>query len=376
MEVLTDDEGKGTLLPPIGQHHIKDNKLRVPVKRRSSSHLPSLGSIVESENETQSFDSSDSAFEESSQFSSRSSFVGREDSNLSVINNIVLEENEEREIEKKVRQEFKQEFQAIKAQTKEKQKILRKKFKSKINHARSKLLLARANAEKETIEKLQEEAERKEAEILNERKKRRDLNSKNKDTFQETAIDLAALRKVRAKLDRAKARRRSTIATSLVLTRHKGMNAGIGVLPDYEIRRLEKEDEITKIVEELQSLGLSDAATNLAASLDNKMSSEEQLIDNLKQERQQAKLKAMEKKNLEVERLRKEKIEEKEMLERERMKREAEERERLERERRIRIMNALKRKAFNIEMRKSLTHAKLTTKVSRPYTYSYFHTQR
>lgn len=238
--------------------------------------------------------------------------------------------------------------------------------------------MARANAERETIEKLQEEAEKKEAEILNQRKKRKELDAKDfrRQSFQGLAVDMAALRKVRAELDRARARRRSTIATSLVISRHKGMKVGIGILPDYEIRRLEKEDEISKLVEELQTLGLSDAAKNLAQSLDTKVSSEEQLMINLKEERRQAKLKAMEKKNTEVERLRKEKIEEKEMLERERLQREAEERERLERERRIRVMNALKRKAFNIELRKSLTHAKLTTKVSRAHTYSYFNTQR
>jgi len=190
------------------------------------------------------------------------------------------------------------------------------------------------------------------------------------------ATDIAALRKVRAELDRARARRRSTIATSLVISRHKGLKVGLGILPDYEIRKLEKQDEIMKLVEEMETLGLNDAAKNLAESLDTKMNSEEQLMINLKEERRQAKVKAMEKKNMEVDRLRKEKIEEKEMLERMRLKREAEERERLERERRIRVMNALKRKAFNIEMRKNLTSSKLTTQLSRAHTYSYFNAQR
>lgn len=376
MDVFSDsNRGEDHLLPSLDLPTF--SKLRIPSGRRSSMRLPSLGSIIESEQESQSFDSTDSAFEESSQFTSgRSSTLDGADSNISSLNKtIILEEEEEKEIERKVKQEFKQEFRNIKAQTKEKQKMLRKKFKSKINAARSKLLLARAHAEKETIEKLTEEAERREAAIINQRKKRRN-STIAKTTELYTPEEMAALRKVRSELDRARARRRSTIATSLVISRHKSMKTAPGLLPDFEIKRMEKEDEIQRIVEELKNLGLDDAAKNLTASLKNKMSSEEQLVQDLKQERQQAKLKAMVKKNMAVEKLRKIKIEEKEILERERVKREAEERERLERERRIRVMNALKRKAFNIDLRNSLVHAKLTTKVSRAYTYSYFNTQQ
>lgn len=129
MEVFQDDNGKrDSLLPFLPQQNLQDNKLRAPSGRRSSLRLPSLGSIMESEIETQSFDSSDSAFEESSQFSLNSSFVDREDSRIvSVTPNITLEENEEKEIEKRVKQEFKQEFEAIKLQTKVSYVLLAKK---------------------------------------------------------------------------------------------------------------------------------------------------------------------------------------------------------------------------------------------------------
>ncbi|XP_032232944.1 trichohyalin [Nematostella vectensis] len=289
----------------------------------------------------------------------------------------MLEEEEEREIEQRVQKEFKEEFQKIKMQAREKQVIIRKKFKSKINKARAALLTARINAEKETINKLEKEAERKEAEVLQRRFKRKMESNSNWDLIKDPADithnmkDLAALRKIRSELDRARARRRSTIASTLVANRHGKMTLDPRFM-DTEIKKLERVDEIQKLVHELQSLGLKENANTLISSLVNKKRSEEQLKESLIEERNKAKMRALERKEQEVMRLRQEKIAGKEEEERLKKQREKEEKERLERERRARMMKALERKAFNQSLKRSLEEAKFVTSLSRPYTYSYF----
>lgn len=379
-EIPEECEKAKVLLPVLDNSTAKENVKCEPnlsYRRESSLRLPTLDSLYEFDEQGLSSRSSGYGYEETSGLGStgsseKSSKDARYDNGPRQKFDVVLEEHEEKEIARKVKKEFKKEFKDIRQQTREKQKILRKKFQSQINSARASLLVARANAERKAIDKLEEKAEKKEANIIKKRKERRNSPLKEnprKSLFGDTVSDLAALRKVRAELDRARARRRSTIASTILASRRFSLGAAV---PDYETKKLENVEEVQKLVYDLQKLGLDNTANDLVRSLHYKKNSEQQMKETLKEEWKNARLKAMNKRDMEIQNLRQQKLEEKEMLERERIEREKEERKRLERERSRRQMEALRRKAFNISLRKSMEGSKLVTSISRPYTYSYF----
>ena len=289
-----------------------------------------------------------------------------------------LTKEEEKEIAKQVDDQFKHDFKKLKIETKEKQVSLRKKFKSIIDNSRSLLIAARLNAEKVTVNKLEETALKKQEEIERRRalrsKKVLVTNSNDKELHyvggsaewvKEHIDEMAALRKIQSDLDRARARKKANSAISIVGKAGGNGKIKLSNMLNTEVRRLEKAEEVHKLVVELTTLDLKEEASQLMQSLKSKESSELELRAKLYNENLKARLKATRKKELEIARLRKERIANKERLERERKERE-------ERERRERVMAALKRKAQNMELQKRYDQSVMSTRLSRSFTYSYF----
>lgn len=174
---------------------------------------------------------------------------------------------------------------------------------------------------------------------------------------------MAALRKIQSDLDRARARRKSSTGLISIL---KAKKAGkIKQMMQTEMRKLERIDEIQNLIQDLVDLGLNEQADSLRGSIQSKEKADITLRRQLKEERNKARVEALKKKEEEVEKLRKKRIAEVERLEQERVARE-------ERERRRRVMAALERKAHNQALRRSFDQTKLTSRISRSHTFSFF----
>lgn len=286
----------------------------------------------------------------------------------------ILTDKDMQDIENRVEEKFREDFKKIWQDAKAKELRIKKKFTKAVNVARSALIEARVLAEKKAINRLEERAEEKQNEIMKKRSERRwqilagkQKKESNEHNFgagdkwvQQHLEEMAMLRKIQSDLDRARARRRNGVAS---MSLHK--KGKLRKLMQTEIRRLERIDEIQHLMEDLNELGLSEQADTLRLTLDSKEKADVSLRNKVKEERNRAKMEAWRKKEEEVARLRKERIAEMERLERERKARE-------EKERRARIMAALKRKAHNQALRRAYDHTLLTSRISRPHSFTYF----
>lgn len=286
-----------------------------------------------------------------------------------------LTKEEEMEIVKQVNDQLKQEFKRIRDETREKQDALRKRFKTIISNSRSLLINARLNAEKITVNKLEATALKKQEEI----EKRRALRTMKvlesgsssdklhnfgagEDWLKQQIDEMASLRKIQADLDRARARKKANSSLTVGLGKGK---LKVSSMLNSEVKRLEKAEQVHKLVLELKSLDLREEACELMQSLKLKESSEIELRARLYNENLKARLKATRRKEQEIARLRRERIADKERLEQERKEQE-------ERKIRERKMAALKRKARNMEFQKHFQESMLNTQKSRSFTYSLF----
>ena len=228
-----------------------------------------------------------------------------------------LTKEEEMEIVKQVNYQLRQEFRKIKNETKAKQNALRKRFKCIISDSRSILINARLDAEKVTVDKLEETALKKHEQI----ERKRALRKKNllelgsslgydvhnfgtgEDWLKQQIDEMVSLRRIQADLDRARARKKAnaTLSTGLCKDRVKVSN-----MLNTEVRRLEKAEEVHKLVLELNSLGLREKSSKLMQSLKSKESSEIELRAKLYNENLKAKLKATKMREAEIARLRRE----------------------------------------------------------------------
>ena len=294
-----------------------------------------------------------------------------------------LSEDEEREIHLKVKDKMKYEFRRIYLEARSRQELVRKRFTSVINDARSALIAARIEAEKVSINKLEEKAEEKQAEIQKNRTSRKKQQEKTHgtsaharvtkhkyvDTNKLLAEEIGILRKIQSDLDRARARRKYSVAAAM--TTKNGKVKVLNLL-QTEVRRLEKDEEVHELVIELKELDLHEHACKLSRAIRAKEESERRLREKLTEERLNAHKKALRRLEEEKSKMRQKRWTEKEREERERIEREKMEKVKRERERLQRIMTDLKRKARNMEFQKSFEAARFTTRLSRSFSYSYF----
>lgn len=286
--------------------------------------------------------------------------------------------NSEKEVRQMAKATLKRELRGIRVQATLKKNEIRRRFKTVIDDARSQLIASRIEAEKVSIDKLEERAELEQAKIMQERAMRKKEAGKEKSD--ESAAknrthseELASLRKIQAELDRARARRRHSLAAAITTVNGK---AKVSNLLQHEVRRLERAEEVQKLLVELHSLGLSETAVRLAHSLRGKEESENRLRRELNNEQEKARRRAMVLVEEEVQKVRKEYAEALERKERERLEREKLEKERMERERREQEMKNLKKLARDMAMKKMYKESVFNTSVSRPFSFSYFPTMK
>ena len=286
--------------------------------------------------------------------------------------------NSEKEVRQMVKATLKRELRGIRVQATLKKNEIRRRFKTVIDDARSQLIASRIEAEKVSIDRLEERAELEQAKIMQERAMRKKEAGKEKSD--ESAAksrthseELASLRKIQAELDRARARRRHSLAAAITTVNGK---AKVSNLLQHEVRRLERAEEVQKLLVELHSLGLSDTAVRLAHSLRGKEESENRLRRELNNEQEKARRRATVLVEEEVQKVRKEYAEALERMERERLQREKLEKERMERERREQEMKNLKKLARDMAMKKMYKESVFNTSVSRPFSFSYFPTMK
>lgn len=280
----------------------------------------------------------------------------------------------EKEIRQIAKASLKRELKGIRVQAKVKKNEIRKKFKVVIDDARSQLIATRIEAEKVSIDRLEERAELQQAKIMQERAQRKKEEKEKSDSYEFVRSrahteELASLRKIQSELDRARARRKHSLAAALTTVNGK---AKVNNLLQYEVKRLERAEEVHKIIVELHSLGLTESAIKLAHSLRGKEDSESKLRQELDDEKQRARNRAMVLVEEEVKRVCKEHADELERQEKERAERERLERERQERERREQEMAKLKKMAHDMAMKKLYKESLFNTSVSRPFSFSYF----
>ena len=277
----------------------------------------------------------------------------------------------EKEIRQKAKAAMKKELRGVRLQAAAKKNEIKKKFKFVIDDARSQLIASRIEAEKVSIDKLEERAGLQQAKILQERAQRKKEN-KNEYEFEKSrahSVELALLRKIQADLDRARARRKNSLAAALSTVNGK---AKVANLLQLEVKRLERAEEVQKIIVELYSLGLTQVAINLTHSLRIKEDSESRLRAELNDEQLKAKKRAMLLVDEEIKKVRKEYAAEMERKEREKAEKERLEKERQEREHREREMAKIKKMARDIAMKKMYEESMFNTSVSRPFSFSYF----
>ena len=282
--------------------------------------------------------------------------------------------NSEKEIRQRAKATLKRELRGIRVQAALKKNEIRRKFKVVIDDARSQLIASRIEAEKVSIDRLEERAEMEQAKIIQERAMRKKEAEKEKSDesaakSRTQSEELASLRKIQSELDRARARRRHSLAAAITTVNGR---AKVANLLQHEVKRLERAEEVQKIIVELHSLGLSEAAVNLTHSLRGKEESENKLRQELSNEQERTRKRTMVLVEDEVRKVRKEYADELARKERERLEREKLEKERLERERREREMANLKKLARDIAMKKMYKESVFNTSVSRPFSFSYF----
>ena len=285
----------------------------------------------------------------------------------------IIYKNFEKGIRQRAKTVLKRELRGIRVQAAEKKNEIRKKFKVVIDDARSQLIASRIEAEKESIDRLQQRAELQQAKIIQERALRKKEEKEKSDNeyvrSRAHSEELASLRKIQAKLDRARARRKHSLAAALTTVNGK---AKVANLLQHEVKKLERAEEVQKIIVELHSLGLTDTAIKLTHSLRGKEESENGLRRELNEEQEKAKKRAMVLVEEEVQKVRKEYADELERKEREKAERERLEKERQERERREQEMAKLKKMARDMAMKRMYEESLFNTSVSRPFSFSYF----
>ena len=356
-------------------------------RKTSSLGLPSIDSAYGDSDSLSPVSNSNSHEDEKSVSTSEFSFDDldefRSDAKLSSnkrADNYMLSKKDMQEIEDRVEENLREDFKKIWHNARLKELQIKKKFTKVIDNARDMLIEARVHAEKEAVNKLEERAEEKQSEIMKKRSLRKwqILNKKNKkegneipehnfgggdEWVRQQVEEMAALRKIQSDLDRARARRKSSTGLISIL---KAKKAGkIKQMMQTEMRKLERIDEIQNLIQDLVDLGLNEQADSLRGSIQSKEKADITLRRQLKEERNKARVEALKKKEEEVEKLRKKRIAEVERLEQEREARE-------ERERRTRVMAALARKAHNQALRRSFDQTKLTSRISRSHTFSFF----
>lgn len=286
--------------------------------------------------------------------------------------NIQLSITSEKEIRQRAKEVLKKELRRIRLEAAAKKNDTRRKFKTVIDEARSQLIASRIEAEKVSIDRLEERAEMQQAIIMQERAQRK-KEGKGKyseyDKNRAHSEELASLRKIQSDLDRARARRKHSLAAALTTVNGK---AKVANLLQHEVKRLERAEEVQKIIVELHSLGLTEAAIDLTHSLRGKEESENKFRAQLHEDQIKAKRRAAQLVESEIKKVRKECLAEMEREERERAERERLEKERQERERREREMAKLKKMARDMAMKKMYKESMFNTSVSRPFSFSYF----
>ena len=279
----------------------------------------------------------------------------------------------ETEIRQKAKAALTKELRRVRRQAAAKKTEIRKKFKVVIDDARSQLIASRIEADKASIDKLEEKAEIQQAKILQERAQRIKEGKKEYeyDRSRAHSTELGLLRKIQADLDRARARRKQSLAAVLKTVNGK---AKVANLLQYEVRRLERAEEVQKIIVELYELELTQAAKNLTRSLRAKEEFEIRLRAQLNDEQVKAKKRAMLLVEDEIKKVRKEYEEEQRRKEQERLEKERLKKEQEEKERREREMAKIKKMARDLAMRKMFKQSMLNTSLSRPFSFSYFPT--
>lgn len=280
----------------------------------------------------------------------------------------------EKEIRQKAKEALKKELKRIRLDAMAKKNDTRRKFKSVIDDARSQLIITRIEAEKVSIEKLEEKAEMKQAIIFQERAQRMKKEKSNDIEYEKSKThseELAMLRKIQADLDRARARRKHSLAAALTTVNGK---ARVSNLLQHEVKRLERVEEVQQIIVELHSLGLTEPAIELTHALRGKEESENKFRKQLHEDQLKAKKRAASLVESEIKKVRKECLAEMERNQREREEKERLEKERKEREQREREMAKIKKMARDMAMKKMFKQSMLNTRVSRPFSFSYFPT--
>ncbi|XP_022780708.1 calponin homology domain-containing protein DDB_G0272472-like [Stylophora pistillata] len=286
---------------------------------------------------------------------------------------IQLSVTSEKEIRQRAKQALKKELTRLRYEAAAKRNETKKKFKVVIEDARSQLIATRIEAEKVSIDRLEERAGKQQARIMQERAQRKKEEKGKVVEYGERSRthseELASLRKIQAELDRARARRKHSLAAALTTVNGK---AKVANLLQYEVKRLERAEEVQKIIVELHSLGLTQAAIDLTHALSGKEESEMEFRNQLHSDQMKARKKVSMLVESEIEKVRKECMAEMERKERERLEKERLEKERQERERREREMAKLKKMARDMAMKKMFKESMFNTSVSRPFSFSYF----
>lgn len=278
----------------------------------------------------------------------------------------------EKEIRQRAKVALKKELKRIRLEAIAKKNDTRKKFKTVIDDARSQLIATRIEAEKVSIEKLEEKAEMKQAIIFQERAQRMKKEKANDMEYEKSKThseELAMLRKIQSDLDRARARRKHSLAAALTTVNGK---ARVSNLLQHEVKRLERAEEVQQIIVELHSLGLTESANDLTHALRGKEESENKFRKQLNEDQVRAKKRAASLVESEIKKVRKECLAEMERNQREREEKERLEKERKEREQREREMAKIKKMARDMAMKKMFKQSMLNTRVSRPFSFSYF----
>lgn len=288
-------------------------------------------------------------------------------------NDIQFSVTSEKEIRQRAKVVLKKELTRIRFETAAKRNETRRKFKVVIEDARSQLIATRIEAEKVSIDKLEEKAGMQQARIIQERAQRKkDGKGKDSDYGERSRAhseELASLRKIQADLDRARARRKHSLAAALTTVNGK---AKVANLLQHEVKRLERAEEVQKIIVELHSLGLTQSAIDLTHALSGKEDSEVKFRKQLHEDQLKAKKKASLLVESEIKKVRKECLAEFQRKERERLEKERLEKIRQERETREREMAKLKKMARDMAMKKMFKESMFNTSVSRPFSFSYF----
>lgn len=278
----------------------------------------------------------------------------------------------EKEIRQRAKLALKKELQRMRLDAIAKKNDTRKKFKTVIDDARSQLIATRIEAEKVSIEKLEEKAEMKQAIIFQERAQRMKKEKANDKEYEKSKThseELAMLRKIQSDLDRARARRKHSLAAALTTVNGK---ARVSNLLQHEVKRLERAEEVQQIIVQLHSLGLTESAVDLMHALRGKEESENEFRKQLNEDQLRAKKRAASLVESEIKKVRKQCLAEMERNQREREEKERLEKERKEREQREREMAKIKKMARDMAMKKMFKQSMLNTSVSRPFSFSYF----